>query len=119
MKIFVAGATGVIGRRLVPLLVTNGLEVTAVSRSENKSRALRQQGTQPVRVDIFEASAVERAVKGHDVVINMATHIPPSSRVRCAFSDARRRNSKDAATDCDKTFRIGWRNAGPLSQVVE
>lgn len=81
MKIFVAGATGVIGRRLVPLLVTNGLEVTAVSRSENKSRALSQQGAQPVSVDIFDANAVERAVKGHDVVINMATHIPPSSKV--------------------------------------
>lgn len=81
MKIFVAGATGVIGRRLVPLLVTSGLDVTAVARSENKARGLTEQGAHPVRVDIFDASAVERAVKGHDIVINMATHIPPSSKV--------------------------------------
>ncbi|HUQ20875.1 MAG TPA: NAD(P)-dependent oxidoreductase, partial [Gemmatimonadaceae bacterium] len=81
MKIFVAGGTGVIGRRLVPLLVTSGLDVTAVARSENKARALTEQGARAVRVDIFDADAVERAVKGHDVVINMATRIPPSSKV--------------------------------------
>ena len=76
MRIFVAGATGAIGRRLVPLLVNAGSEVTAVSRSAGKSEQLRKQGATPVTVDLFDPAAVEKAVAGHHTVINMATKIP-------------------------------------------
>jgi nucleoside-diphosphate-sugar epimerase len=81
MKVFLAGSTGVVGRRLVPLLVEAGHEVTGVARSEEKARGLERQGVRPVTVDLFDAGAVSRAVAGHDVVINMATHIPSSSKV--------------------------------------
>jgi nucleoside-diphosphate-sugar epimerase len=81
MKILVAGATGVIGQRLIPLLVAAGHEVTAVARSEAKSRLLSIYGARPIRLDIFDTTAVERAVIGKDVVINMATHIPPTSKI--------------------------------------
>ena len=76
MKIFVAGATGVIGRRLIPLLIDAGSEVTAVARSTAKAAQLKKQGATPVRVDLFDPAAVEEAVMGHHTVINVATKIP-------------------------------------------
>jgi nucleoside-diphosphate-sugar epimerase len=80
MKVFVAGATGVIGRRIVPLLVQSGAQVTGVARSPAKARQLEGQGAIGVRVDLFDPAAVEAAVAGHDIVINMATRIPSGVR---------------------------------------
>jgi nucleoside-diphosphate-sugar epimerase len=76
LNIFVAGATGAVGRRLVPLLVAADHSVTGVARSDAKALSLRLQGAKPITLDLFDGSAVAAAVKGHDVVINMATHIP-------------------------------------------
>src|SRR6476469_8250077 len=80
MRIFVAGATGVIGRRLIPLLVDAGSEVTAVARTKAKAKQLESQGATPITVDLFDALAVKDAVAGHHTVINMATSIPPGAR---------------------------------------
>ncbi|HEX2219958.1 MAG TPA: NAD(P)-dependent oxidoreductase [Gemmatimonadales bacterium] len=79
MRVFVAGATGVVGRRLVPLLVSEGHQVTAVGRSPEKRAALARAGATPVQVDLFDRWAVGRALEGHEAVINVTTHIPPSS----------------------------------------
>ncbi len=76
MKIFVAGATGVVGRRLIPILVDAGSEVTAVARSPRKAAQLKKLGATPVKVDLFDPAAVEEAVMGHNTVINMATRVP-------------------------------------------
>lgn len=81
MKIFVAGATGVIGRRLIPLLVDAGGDVTAVARSPAKAAQLKKQGAKPVTVDLFDPAAVEEAVMGHQTVINIATRIPSGMKV--------------------------------------
>ena len=75
MKIFVAGATGVIGRRLLPLLLADGHQVTAIGRSLAKREALARIGAAPLDVSLFEQEALVRAVAGHQVVINMATSI--------------------------------------------
>lgn len=80
MKVFVAGATGVIGRRLVPQLVASGASVSAVGRTNAKAAQLKKQGATPVRVDLFDPAAVDRAVQGHDAVINVATKIPTGFR---------------------------------------
>jgi Nucleoside-diphosphate-sugar epimerases len=80
MRIFVAGATGVIGRRLIPLLVDAGSEVTAVARSRAKSDQLSKQGATPIALNLFDAPAVKAAVAGHHTVINVATHIPSGLR---------------------------------------
>src|SRR5215208_5086458 len=80
MKVFVAGATGVVGRRLVPLLVSLGATVTAIGRTSAKAAQLKKQGATPVRVDLFDPAAVDSAVRGHDAVINMATRIPTGMR---------------------------------------
>ncbi|SFQ02743.1 Nucleoside-diphosphate-sugar epimerase [Amycolatopsis arida] len=86
MKVFVTGATGVLGRRAVPELVRAGHEVTAVARSADKAALLRGWDAEPVGVDLFDPAAVCAAVAGHDVVVNLATRIPPPSRA--AFSRA-------------------------------
>lgn len=62
MRIFVAGATGVIGVRLVPLLVQSGHEVAGMTRSPDKAEALRALGAEPVVCDVFDADAVRDAV---------------------------------------------------------
>ena len=81
MNIFVAGATGVIGRRLIPMLVSAGGQVTAVARSTSKSAQLEKQGATPIELDLFDPRAVKEAVGGHNSVINIATRIPSGSRI--------------------------------------
>lgn len=80
MKVFVAGATGDLGRRVVPLLGAAGHDVTGVARSPEKADLLRRAGATPVEVDIFDRSALESVVAGHDVVVNIATHVPSTAR---------------------------------------
>jgi nucleoside-diphosphate-sugar epimerase len=78
MRIFLAGAGGVIGRRLVPLLRQAGHTVVGTTRSQTKLDAIRSLGAEPVVVDVFEAAALARAVKaaGPDVVIHQLTDLP-------------------------------------------
>ncbi|MGH3865054.1 MAG: NAD-dependent epimerase/dehydratase family protein [Pseudonocardiaceae bacterium] len=80
MRVFVTGATGVLGRRVVPLLVGAGYAVTAVAQSEEKAALARKLGAEPAKVDLFALAAVRAAVEGHGVVINLATKIPSPSR---------------------------------------
>ena len=80
MKVFVTGATGVIGTRAVPALVAAGHAVTAVARSTAKAELVRSFGAAPVEVDLFDPDAVQAAVVGHDAVANLATKIPPLSQ---------------------------------------
>jgi nucleoside-diphosphate-sugar epimerase len=79
MKIFVTGATGVIGRRAVPLLVKAGHAVTAVERSCVGAAHIAHVGARPIKVDLFDAPAVRDAVAGHEAVINLATHMPETT----------------------------------------
>lgn len=76
MKVFVAGATGVLGRRAVSQLVEAGHAVTGVARSKEKATLVRKLGAEPAEVDLFDLAAVTAAVDGHSVVINLATKIP-------------------------------------------
>jgi 2-alkyl-3-oxoalkanoate reductase len=80
MKVFMAGATGVIGRPTVRMLVEAGHDVTAAARSAERADLLRRLGATPVLVDLFDPAAVRGAVRGHAAVCNLATHIPRLSR---------------------------------------
>ena len=80
MRVFVAGATGVLGRAAVPRLVAAGHEVRGAARSPEKADQLRAQGAEPVAVDLFDPASVRAAVDGCQGVIHMATHIPPVTR---------------------------------------
>lgn len=80
MKIFVAGGTGVIGRRAVPLLVEAGHDVTVVARSTAKAEWVADRHATPAAIDVWDPDQLRGALAGHDVVINLTTAIPPSSR---------------------------------------
>jgi 2-alkyl-3-oxoalkanoate reductase len=75
MKVFVAGATGAMGRRLVPMLVAGGYEVAAMTRSPQKAAALRAAGAQPVIAEALGRGAVVEAVRRArpEVVIHQLT----------------------------------------------
>jgi nucleoside-diphosphate-sugar epimerase len=78
LKVFVAGATGVIGVRLVPLLVAAGYQVSGMSRSAAKAGAVQAAGAAPVIADVFDPQAVLRALAEArpDVVIHQLTDLP-------------------------------------------
>lgn len=78
MKVFVAGASGAIGRPLVRQLVDAGHEVTGMTRREERAEEIRAAGAQAVVCDVFDAATLEAAVKGvaPEVVIHMLTAIP-------------------------------------------
>lgn len=78
MRIFITGASGVIGRRLVPQLVAGGHQVSAVARSPAKHNELETLGARPVSVDLFDGTSIAQSMAGHDTAINLATHIPHS-----------------------------------------
>ena len=80
MKIFVTGATGVIGRRVVPQLIRAGHQVTGLARTDHKAGLLRQFGAIPIQVDPFDTSALTPVLAGHDTVANLATNVPPLER---------------------------------------
>src|ERR1035438_10829161 len=63
MRVFVTGATGALGRHLVPALVAAGHEVTATTRMPGKAGWLRQVGAEPVVVDGLDREAVIAAVQ--------------------------------------------------------
>lgn len=79
MRVFLAGATGVIGRRLIPLLLAAGHEVSGTTRSPAKSAGLRRAGADPVVVDALDGKAMHAAVLAAepDAVIHQLTSLPP------------------------------------------
>ena len=62
MKVFVAGATGALGRALVPLLVADGHDVVGMTRSASKQDLVRSLGARPVVADALDPEAVAQAV---------------------------------------------------------
>jgi nucleoside-diphosphate-sugar epimerase len=78
MKVLVAGATGVIGRQLVPLLVEQGHEVAALTRSAERARGLEAAGAEPVVCDVFDREALVREARRirPEAVINELTDLP-------------------------------------------
>lgn len=80
--VFVTGATGVLGRATIPLLLAAGYSVRALSRSESNDAAIHALGAEPVRGDLFDPVSLIRAMTDTDAVLHLATRIPPSSKMR-------------------------------------
>jgi nucleoside-diphosphate-sugar epimerase len=78
VRIFLAGATGVLGLRLVPLLVADGHTVAGMTRSPEKAGSLRGLGAEPVVCDVFDSRALEEAVVAFrpDVVLDELSDLP-------------------------------------------
>ena len=96
MRIFVAGATGVVGIPLVRLLLAAGHTVAGMTRSEGKIETLRALGAEPVFCDVYDAAALERAVVAFrpDAVIHELTDLPddPSELRTASQANARIRD---------------------------
>ena len=78
MKVFVAGATGVIGRPSLAQLLARGHDVVALTRSPERARSLVAAGIEPAIADVFDAEAVEVAITRAqpEVVIEQLTALP-------------------------------------------
>jgi nucleoside-diphosphate-sugar epimerase len=76
VKVFVTGATGVLGSFALRALRVDGHDVTGLARGVDKARALEAAGATPHYVHLFDAEALTEAFRGFDVVCNLATHIP-------------------------------------------
>src|SRR5690349_4365178 len=100
MRIFLAGASGAIGRQLVPLLVAEGHVVAGTTRSESKATMLRELGAEPIVVDVYDAEALREAVVAFapDLVMHQLTDLPsdPAQIPERAADNARIRDEGTA-----------------------
>jgi nucleoside-diphosphate-sugar epimerase len=78
MRIFLAGATGVIGVRLMPLMLAEGHVVAAMTRTAGKIDGLRAAGVTPVLCDLFDQKSLTAAVKDFrpDAIVHQVTDLP-------------------------------------------
>src|SRR5215471_4661716 len=78
MRVFLAGASGVIGIRVLPLLVSEGHIVAAMTRSAGKADELLALGGEPVVCDVFDLDALEAAVAAFapEAVMHQLTDLP-------------------------------------------
>ena len=78
MRIFLAGASGAVGRRLTPLLVAAGHDVIGMTRSADAARDLKAAGVAPAIADVYDADGLQRAVVAArpDVVMHQLTDLP-------------------------------------------
>ena len=78
-RVFVAGAAGVVGRQLVPLLVEAGYETFGTTRSPERRAQIETLGAAPVVVDVFDAAALRREVArvAPEVIVHQLTDLPP------------------------------------------
>ncbi len=96
--VFLAGATGAIGKRLAPLLVADGWRVVGTTRSAGKLDILRALGVEGIVADVFDAEGLMKAVSEArpDVVIHQLTDLPagldPAQMVEATNRNARIRD---------------------------
>jgi nucleoside-diphosphate-sugar epimerase len=108
MRIFVTGATGVIGRRVLLLLLEAGHAVTVLARQHGAPMVGGNVRT--VTADLFDVAALTRAMAGHDAIVNLATHMP-SPAWKMLFRRAWRINDRirreGSANVADAATRVG------------
>jgi 2-alkyl-3-oxoalkanoate reductase len=84
MRIFIAGATGAIGRRLTPMLIERGHEVVGTTRSSERAGLIRAMGAEAVVMDGLDAASVRRAVGSSrpEAVVHQMTALPDAPDLR-------------------------------------
>lgn len=96
-KVFVAGASGVIGRALCKILVKNGWKVYGTTRSESKSEILKEIGVEPIVIDVYDAQQLEEIIVSikPKIVIHQLTDLPagldPAKMEEALISNAKLR----------------------------
>ncbi|MDB4993642.1 MAG: NAD(P)-dependent oxidoreductase [Myxococcaceae bacterium] len=119
MKIFLAGATGAVGRPLLTRLLAAGHEVTATSRSAAKVAALEAQGARAIVLDAFDAAAVEAAIlqAKPEVVIHQLTALPTDAsprQMKAALAETGRLRQETVPD-----FAAAARDAGARRLIVQ
>jgi nucleoside-diphosphate-sugar epimerase len=102
MKIFIAGASGVLGRRLVRQFVARGHSVIGQARSPKSESAVKEAGGEPRHADLFDAESLAKAAEGCDTVIHAATSIPVKQKTTpadWAMNDRIRRKGTRCLTE--------------------
>jgi nucleoside-diphosphate-sugar epimerase len=101
VRIFLAGASGVIGVRLVPLLVAAGHAVAGMTRTPANADRPAALGAQPVVCDVFELVALGEAVRafGPDVVLHQLTDLPDDRACIPEFAQASRRMYREGTSN--------------------
>lgn len=80
MKVFVAGATGVLGHRVVDELDSRGHDVLGLARDQDGADTVEEAGGRPVEGDVLEADTLRQPMEEADAVVNAATAIPTSTK---------------------------------------
>jgi UDP-glucose 4-epimerase len=115
MNIVITGATGVVGRRVVPELLTSGHRVTGVVRSARGRGRLESIGASAVEADVFDERAMTAAFAGADAVVNLLTRIPPAERMATPGAwDENDRLRREASAVIARAARVA--GAGRLVQ---
>ena len=97
MRIFLAGASGVLGMRLVPLLVAGGHVVAGMTRSPGKVESLRALGAEPVVCDVYDATTLREAVVRFrpSLVMHQLTDLPDDEADIAKAGDANARMRRE------------------------
>ena len=107
MRIFIAGASGVLGRRLVRLLAADGHDVRGLARSPEAEGKVRSAGGTPVAADLFDPASLTGAAEGCEAIIHAATSIPQTARTApkdFAANDRIRRDGTRALLEAAKAI---------------
>jgi D-arabinose 1-dehydrogenase-like Zn-dependent alcohol dehydrogenase len=117
VKIFLAGATGVLGVRLVPLLVDTGHEVVGMTRSPDKVADLTDLGASPVVCDVYDRPALIEAVvaAAPDLLLHELTDLPDNAEQLPEFG---RRNTRMRTEGTDNLL-AAMRAAGARRVIAQ
>ncbi len=112
MHIFLAGATGVIGVRLIPLLVGAGHQVAGMTRSPNKNQLLLDLGAEPVVCDVYDSEALSDAVtsSGCELVMHQLTDLPDRLDQLGDFRDRNNRMRTEGTSNLIAAMRAAGAN---------
>lgn len=132
MRIFLAGATGVIGVHLTPLLAQAGHQVVGMTRTPEKLERLRELGAEPVLCDVFDLERLKQAVAGAraDMVMHQLTDLPDAADQLPAFRERNDRIRTEGTRNLLAAARaagvtrfiaqsISWEPAGGAEAVQE
>jgi hypothetical protein len=113
MRIFLAGATGVIGVRLIPRLLTVGHEVVGMTRSPDKVDLLRWLGAEPVVCDVFDTDSLKRSLSRASVemVMHQLTDLPDGLDQLPMYRERNNRMRTDGTRNLIEAARaagVGW-----------
>jgi len=119
MRIFLAGASGVIGQRLILRLVQAGHVVGGLTRSPSKTELLSHLGAEPILCDVFDREALIRAVRNFkpDVMLNELTDLPDDAAQISELADLNARIRTEGSRNLIEAARRSGRRKSEKPRV--